>query len=103
MKQPSSLPGGGGAPEIATNCGEIFITMAMGKRGFVDKLPFITSLGHGSGPESRRALGVTTKGPTRVITDRCEMEPDPKTAELTVTALYPGQTRETVQENAAGN
>src|SRR6266851_5487820 len=23
------LPGGGGAPEIATNCGEIFITMAM--------------------------------------------------------------------------
>ena len=24
------LPGGGGAPEIATNCGEIFITMAMG-------------------------------------------------------------------------
>ena len=51
------LPGGGGAPEIATNCGEIFITMAMGKRAFVEKLPFITSLGHGSGPQSRRGTG----------------------------------------------
>ncbi|HUZ66807.1 MAG TPA: CoA-transferase, partial [Beijerinckiaceae bacterium] len=37
------LPGGGGAPEIATNCGEIYITMTMGKRAFVEKLPFITS------------------------------------------------------------
>src|SRR6195952_1627068 len=26
------LPGGGGAPEIATHCQQIFITMAMGKR-----------------------------------------------------------------------
>src|SRR5262249_54799653 len=50
------LPGGGGAPEIATNCQEIFITMAMGQRAFVGKLPFITSLGHGSGPGSREAL-----------------------------------------------
>ena len=51
------LPGGGGAPEIATHCGEIFITMAMGKRAFVEKLPFITSLGHGTGPQSRRGAG----------------------------------------------
>src|SRR3982751_6195550 len=26
------LPGGGGAPEIAAHCGQIFITMAMGRR-----------------------------------------------------------------------
>jgi glutaconate CoA-transferase subunit B len=84
------LPGGGGAPEIATSCGEIFITMAMGQRAFVEKLPFITSLGHGGGPGSREALGVKTKGPTRVITDLCLMEPDPATRELRVTALYPG-------------
>ena len=78
------LPGGGGAPEIATNCGEIFITMAMGRRAFVEKLPFVTSLGHGSGPGSREMLGVKTKGPTKVITDLCLMEPDPDTRELTV-------------------
>ena len=91
------LPGGGGAPEIATHCGEIFITMAMSPRAFVERLPFVTSLGHGTGPGSREALGVSTKGPTRVITDLCVLEPDPATRELTVTALHPGVTREAVQ------
>ena len=47
------LPGGGGAPEIATSCGEIFIIMAQGKRSFVDKLDFVTSIGHVSGGDSR--------------------------------------------------
>jgi glutaconate CoA-transferase, subunit B len=90
------LPGGGGAPEIATHCGEIFITMALSPRAFVEKLPFITSLGHGTGAGSREALGVTTKGPTKVITDLCIMEPDPDTKELTVVSLHPGVTREQV-------
>jgi glutaconate CoA-transferase, subunit B len=93
------LPGGGGAPEIATNCGEIFITMQLSPRAFVDKLPFITSLGHGSGPKSREEVGVRTKGPTKVITDLCVMEPDPATKELTVVSLHPGVTREEVTKN----
>ena len=59
------LPGGGGAPEIATSCGEIFIIMAQGKRSFVDKLDFVTSIGHVSGGDSRARLGVKTKGPTQ--------------------------------------
>lgn len=91
------LPGGGGAPEIASNCQQIFITMAMGARAFVDRLPFITSFGHGSGKGDRERLGLKTKGPTRVMTDLCVMEPDAGTAELTVTSLHPGVTREQVQ------
>jgi glutaconate CoA-transferase subunit B len=90
------LPGGGGAPEIASLSGEVFITMAMGKRAFVDKLPFITSMGHGSGGDHRAHLGLKTKGPTRLITDLCVMEPDPVTKEMTVVALHPGVTREQV-------
>jgi glutaconate CoA-transferase subunit B len=91
------LPGGGGAPEIATHCGQIFITMAMSPRAFVDRLDFVTSLGHGSGPGSREALGVATRGPTRVITDLCVLEPDADVAELTVVSLHPGSSRESVQ------
>ena len=91
------LPGGGGAPEIAANCGQIFITMPMSPRAYVQKLDFITSLGHGSGPGSRAALGLTTRGPTRVVTDLCIMEPDPESCELTVASLHPGVTREAVQ------
>jgi glutaconate CoA-transferase, subunit B len=88
------LPGGGGAPEIASSCQEIFITMPMSRRTFVEQLPFITSLGHGTGPGSREALGLTTRGPTRVMTDLCVLEPDPDSRELVVTTLHPGVTEE---------
>jgi glutaconate CoA-transferase subunit B len=93
------LPGGGGAPEIATSCGEIFIIMAQSKRGFVDKLDFVTSIGHVSGGDSRQKLGVKTKGPTRLITDLALLEPDPETKEMTVVSIHPGVTREQIQEN----
>ena len=93
------LPGGGGAPEIATSCGEVFIIMSQSRRGFVEKLDFITSLGHGEGGDHRERLGVKTKGPTKLITDLCIMEPDPKTKEMTVTSIHPGVTREQIQEN----
>ncbi|ODT45804.1 MAG: 3-oxoadipate--succinyl-CoA transferase subunit B [Methylobacterium sp. SCN 67-24] len=91
------LPGGGGAPEIASNCGQIFITIAMGSRAFVETLPFITSFGHGTGKGDREKLGLRTKGPTRVMTDLCIMAPDPESAELSVISLHPGVTREQVQ------
>jgi len=93
------LPGGGGAPEIATSCGEIFIIMAQGKRSFVDKLDFVTSIGHVSGGDSRARLGVRTKGPTRLITDLALFEPDPDTKEMTVVSIHPGVTRAQIQEN----
>lgn len=93
------LPGGGGAPEIATSCGEIFIIMSQSRRGFVETLDFVTSLGHGEGGDHRARLGVTTKGPTKLITDLCVMEPDPTTKEMTVVSIHPGVTRERIQEN----
>ena len=93
------LPGGGGAPEIATSCGEIFIIMAQGKRSFVDKLDFVTSIGHVSGGDSREKLGVKTKGPTKLITDLALFAPDPETKEMIVVSLHPGVTREQVQDN----
>jgi glutaconate CoA-transferase subunit B len=93
------LPGGGGAPEIATACGEIFIIMAQSKRSFVGRLDFITSLGHGEGGDHRARLGVKTKGPTRLMTDLCIFEPDPQSKEMIVTSIHPGVTREQVQEN----
>jgi glutaconate CoA-transferase subunit B len=93
------LPGGGGAPEIATSCGEIFIIMAQGKRGFVDKLDFVTSIGHVTGGDSRAKLGVMTKGPTKLITDLALLEPDPQSKEMTVVSIHPGVTREQIQEN----
>lgn len=93
------LPGGGGAPEIASNCGQIYITMALNKRGFVDHLDFITSMGHGEGGGHRARLGMKTKGPTRVITDMCIFEPDQVTKELTVVSIHKGVTRAQIEDN----
>ena len=93
------MPGGGGAPEIATSCGEIFIIMKQGARSFVDKLDFVTSIGHVSGGDSRAKLGVKTKGPTKLITDLAIWAPDPETKEMTVISIHPGVTREQIQEN----
>jgi glutaconate CoA-transferase subunit B len=93
------LPGGGGAPEIAISCGEIFIIMAQGKRSFVPKLDFITSLGHGEGGDHRARLGVVTKGPTKLLTDLAIFEPDLKSKEMIVTSIHPGVTRAQIAEN----
>ncbi len=91
------LPGAGGAPEIASGCHEVFVIMEMSLQRFVEKVAFVTTLGHGSGGDQRERLGVKTKGPTKVVTDLCILEPDPETKELTVTSLHPGVTSEKVQ------
>ena len=98
-KPKTRLPGGGGAPEIASSAQEIYITMAQSKRGFVEKIDFYTSFGHGEGGDHRERLGITTKGPTLLITDLAVWKPDPVTKEFTVVSLHPGVTREQVQEN----
>ncbi|MBL0371773.1 CoA-transferase subunit beta [Rhizobium sp. KVB221] len=97
-KPKTRLPGGGGAPEIASSCGEIYITLAQSTRSMVEKIDFVTSFGHGEGGDHRARLGITTKGPTLLITDLAIWKPDPVTKEFTVVALHPGVTREKVQE-----
>lgn len=92
------LPGGGGAPEIATSSKEIYITMAQSKRGMVEKIDFFTSFGHGEGGDHRQRLGIDTKGPTLLITDLAIWKPDPATKEFTVVSLHPGVSRQQVQE-----
>src|SRR6478672_4927552 len=88
------LPGAGGAPEIAASCGEVIVIVRQSPRAFVEKVDFITSVGHGDGPGSRERLGLRGKGPTKVITDLGILEPDPVTKELVLTHLHEGVTVE---------
>ena len=69
------LPGGGGAPEIATAAREVFVMLRHTRRAFVEKLDFVTSLG------VRVAV---------VVTDLGILEPDGETRELTLTRVHPG-------------
>ena len=78
------LPGSGGASEIALHAQRVLIVTKLDKRAFPEKVDFITSAG---------------KRVKKVITNMGILEPDAKTGELTLTALYPGVTKEQVQEN----
>jgi glutaconate CoA-transferase subunit B len=67
------LPGGGGAPEIATGVREVFVMLRQTPRAFVEELDFTTSVG-----DKVRV----------VVTDLGVLEP--REGELTLTALHPG-------------
>lgn len=88
------LPGAGGAPEIAASCREVVVIVRQSRRTFVEKIDFVTSVGHGSGPGDRERLGLRGAGPTRVITDLGVLQPDPATRELTLVQVHPGVTAE---------
>ena len=65
------LPGGGGAPEIATGVGDVFVMLKHSPRAFVEKLEFTTSVG-----DKVRV----------VVTDLGVLEP--QVGELTLTAVH---------------
>jgi glutaconate CoA-transferase, subunit B len=67
------LPGGGGAPEIATGVREVFVMLRQTPRAFVEELDFTTSVG-----DKVRV----------VVTDLGVLEP--REGELILTALHPG-------------
>jgi len=84
------LPGAGGAPEIAAACKEVVVVLRQSTRTFADRLDFVTTVGFGTGPGSRRELGLTGGGPGLVITDLGVLRPDPQTRELVLAGIYPG-------------
>jgi glutaconate CoA-transferase subunit B len=71
------LPGGGGAPEIASGVRDVFVLLRQTKQAFVERLDFTTSLG------DRVRV---------VVTDLGVLEP--VDGELTLTRLHPGATVE---------
>ena len=87
------LPGGGGAPEIASLSQKVFVTMKQSRRGMVDKIDFFTSFGHGEGGDHRRRMnGVWHRiqqnrlGPAALITDLAVWKPDEESGERLRTA-----------------
>jgi glutaconate CoA-transferase subunit B len=90
------LPGAGGAPEIATSCSRVIITIRHNSRALVEKVEFITSVGHGDGPGARQRLGLVGDGPQAIITNLGILRHDPVTCEFILTAVHPGVTIEDV-------
>jgi glutaconate CoA-transferase subunit B len=92
------LPGAGGAPEIAASCREVIVIVRQTLRAFVERVDFVTSVGFGDGPGSRKYLGLTGAGPRQIITNLGVLEPDHETCELVLTGVYPGVSVAQVRE-----
>ncbi len=84
------LPGAGGAPEIAAASREVVVIVRQTRRSFVERLDFVTSIGHGAGAGSREELGFPGQGPTVVVTDLGVLRPNPDDRELDLVAVHPG-------------
>lgn len=97
------LPGAGGAPEIAASCGEVIVVARHAPRTFVERLDFLTTVGHGDGPGVRERLGFAGAGPTAVITDLGVLQPDPATKELILTEIHEGVDLVAVREATGWN
>jgi glutaconate CoA-transferase subunit B len=84
------LPGAGGAPEIAAASREVIVMLRHSPRAFVERLDFITSVGHGGPDAARSGLGFPGAGPTAVFTDLGVLRPAGPDGELELTAVHPG-------------
>jgi glutaconate CoA-transferase subunit B len=84
------LPGAGGAPEIATSCSRVIVTLRHSPRAMVEKLDFVTSVGHGDGGDFRVRLGLPGMGPQAIITDLGVLRCEPESREFVLSSVHPG-------------
>jgi glutaconate CoA-transferase subunit B len=91
------LPGSGGACEISILAKRVLVIAPQSKRGFPERVDFITSPGFVEGAESRRRLGMPGDGPAMVITNLGCYEF--VNGEMTLTSIHPSCTIEDVREN----
>jgi glutaconate CoA-transferase, subunit B len=73
------------------------IVVDLKPRTFVERVDYLTSVGHLDGGDSRARLGLPGPGPERVVTDKAVFVFDGATKEMTLASLHPGVTREDVQ------
>ena len=93
------LPGAGGAPEIASCAGQVLIILRQNRKSFVERLDFITSIGHGTGYDYRKTVGLPGTGPAAVITDLGILQPEQPSKELILTSIHPGVSVDEVRAN----
>lgn len=92
------LPGSGGANDIGSSCRETTIVIQLLPGKFVERVDYITTVGHLTGPGSRERAGLSGKGPTAVITQKGVFRFDEITKEMYLASLFPGVTVDEVKE-----
>jgi len=92
------LPGIGGASAISLLAKKMLVITNLTKRGFPEKVDFISTPGFLGGKRERDKLPVEGKGPSAIITDLGVFGFDRVSGEVVLQSLYPGVTVEEVRE-----
>lgn len=66
------------------------VIVDLSRRTFVDKVDFITSVGHYQGGTTREEAGLAAGGPKLVFTDKAVFDFTPDTREIRLRSLHPG-------------
>ena len=90
------LPGSGGAPDIACYAKRFVIVMPQERHRFVERVSYVTSVGHGEGNGWRMRNGVPGGGPIALITTLGVFRFDPASGEAYLASYHPGQSVESV-------
>ncbi len=91
------LPGSGGACEIAINAQRVVVIAPQTRRGFPERVDFVTSPGFLGGGDERARLGLPGGGPSIVVTDLACYEFE--NGEMVVASLHPGVSLDDVRAN----
>jgi glutaconate CoA-transferase, subunit B len=95
--QAQRITAAGGAPEFASYARQTILTMR--GKGFVKKLPYLTSPGYLGGGDEREKSGryTTGSGPSLLLTPKAMFRFHQETKEMYLDALFPGYTVEEIK------
>ena len=90
------LPGSGGAPDIACYAKRFVIVMPQERHRFVERVSYVTSVGHGDGGDWRTRNGLPGGGPVALITTLGVFRFDATAGEACLASYHPGQSVDAV-------
>lgn len=92
------LPGIGGASAISLLAKKVLVITNLTKRGFPERVDFISTPGFLRGKSERDKLPVEGRGPSAIITDLAVLGFDKASGEVVLQSLYPGVAVQEVRE-----
>lgn len=92
------MTGSGGNNDLSSLTEEVVLVGVQTPEKFVEKVDFITSVGHLTGGDSRQKAGLLGKGPVAVVSQCGVFDFEPTSKRMRVKSLMPGWTFEFTQQ-----
>jgi glutaconate CoA-transferase subunit B len=92
------LPGSGGAADLAALSKRLIAIINHDERRLVERVSYVTSVGHLGGGDARQKAGLPWGGTAAVITDKAILRPRGEEKELHLASIHPGHTEAEIRQ-----